>query len=202
MYRSKFKCNKYIITKLTHEEVLRRYNQINSLTSIRKVHPSKLSNFRVVFLARAWHNSLEGWSSRANRGLDKSSNCRHGASVKASTNGITSAGLDAPAALRASKLRALLMVSPKQPASKPPRRHLDTFKDLNLQFGSLKHKTKCYRLVGLFRGKERELFFFIHNFTIYPKERRRSQNKIYWIGNIVLCKNELTINKVQQVLEI
>lgn len=118
-----------------------------------------------MFLARAWHKSLEGWSSRASRGLDKSSNWRHGASVKASTNGITSAGLDAPAALNASKLRALLMVSPKQPASKPPRRHLDTFRDLNLQFGSLKHETKCYRLVGLFHKKKK--LFIVYNDLLY-----------------------------------
>lgn len=129
-----------------------------TLTSIRKVHPSRLSSLRVVFLARAWHNNLEGWSSRASRGLDRSNSWRQGASVRASTNGITSAGLDAPAALRASKLRAFLMVSPKQPASRPPRRHLDTFRDLSLQFGSLKHKAQRCRSVGLYREENEKNF--------------------------------------------
>lgn len=112
-------------------------NKFFILTSIRKVHPSKLSSLRVAFLANAWQSSFERWSSRANRGLDRSSSWRHCASVRASTSGITSVGLDAPAALRASRLRALLTVSPRQQASRPPRRHLDTFKDLSLQFGSL-----------------------------------------------------------------
>ena len=116
------------------------------LTSIRKVHPSRLSSFRVVFLASAWQSSLEGWSSRASRGLARSRSWRQGASVSARTNGITSAGLDAPAALRASKLRALLMVSPRQPASNPPSKHLDTFRDLSLQFGSLGNWINRHRL--------------------------------------------------------
>lgn len=133
-----------------------------TLTSIRKVHPSRLSSLRVVFLARAWHNSLEGWSSRASRGLDRSNSWRQGASVRASTNGITSAGLDAPAALRASKLRAFLMVSPKQPASRPPRRHLDTFRDLSLQFGSLKQtKRNAVDQSDCIAKKIRKTFFSI-----------------------------------------
>jgi len=146
-----------------------------SLTSIRKVQPSRLSSLRVVFLARAWHNSLEGWSSRASRGLDKSSNCKQGASVKANTRGITSAGLDAPAALKASKLRAFLTVSPKQPASKPPRRHLDTFRDLSLQLGSLKHKAQYCRSVGLYRERENEKNFLLNLFqhSVYRRQKFR-----------------------------
>lgn len=125
---------------------------LHELTSILKVQPSRLSSLRVVFLASAWHSNLEGWSSRASRGLARSKSWRQGASVNARTNGITSAGLDAPAALKASKLRALLMVSPKQPASNPPSKHLDTFKDLSLQFGSLGNSINHRRLVEYSRN--------------------------------------------------
>lgn len=141
------------------------------LTSILNVQPSKLSSLTVEFRARAWQSNCDGWSSRASRGLDKSNNWRDGVSVSARMSGMTSTGLEAPAALTASKFRDLRIVSPRQLASKLPSRHLETLRERSLQSVSLLTSDKWQRyyidsrVFLAFRRKVTSIYYYYFFFS-------------------------------------
>ena len=107
-------------TALGHEEDIRRclssHNFISKkasrLTSIRNVHPSRLRSLRLEFLARDWHTSWVGPSSRMSRCEPRSRSWIDVLSANPNITGSTSPRRVPPSNLSASRHSERLTVSP------------------------------------------------------------------------------------------